>query len=92
MLKWREDFGLYKSSHLGQKSLTDCTCGRSDIPIGSTGCASQITRGHLPKSAFLNFSSCSAGVSMLSLSGMKGMESTNHLCQTPSGGDVSCMN
>lgn len=69
MAAWREDFGLYISSHLTQKSLTalegeaepeeeDVEVEMSEMPIGRSGWASQRTRGHLPKSARLYLSTC----------------------------------
>ena len=55
--------------------------GRSDWPIGRRGCESHITRGHLPKSDFLNFSSW-RGVSQCRVA--LGLGTWYHLGQTPS--------
>ncbi len=46
------------SSHFPQYSFTDWTPGTSDIPVGRRGRALQSTRGHLPNSDFLYFSTC----------------------------------
>jgi hypothetical protein len=47
-----------------------------------------MTRGHLPKSDFLNFSSCRR---LLVYSGICEYRTTYHLCQTPSRDNVSCV-
>lgn len=54
---WRDDLGLYVSSQRAHYSLTGLRLGISERPMGRSGCELHITRGHLPKSAFLYFSS-----------------------------------
>jgi hypothetical protein len=49
--------GLYVSSQRAQYSFTGFTLGQSESPMGKSGWLWQSTRGHLPKSDFLYFSS-----------------------------------
>lgn len=94
MAAWRDDFGLYMSSHLAQKSLTDFEgeaepeeddAEMSERPIGRRGWASQSTRGHLPKSARLYLSTWGE---LLARVGRR-LFIAYHLRQTSSSDDVA---